>query len=136
MFRYAQHDKIPSVIARHSRSNQPSMSARHGWLPRVLANARNDTWNLVMLSEAKHLFQIPSCFGFPLVFISPCDSILGFFLQGGQGDYLRSVPLSPFDPQPLHALLLGWEDKNQSGAVLWLRHSFARAFSCDREMNL
>ena len=29
------------------------------------------------------------------------------FLQGGQGAYLRSSPLSPFDPQPLHALLLG-----------------------------
>ena len=46
---------------------------------------RNDAWNLVMLSEAKHLFQIPSCFGFPLVIIFIYDSILGFFLQGGQG---------------------------------------------------
>ena len=41
-----------------------------------------------------------------LVFIFIYDSILGFFLQGGQGGYLRSVPLSPFDPQPLHALQL------------------------------
>ena len=59
-----------------------------------------------MLSEAKHLFQIPSCFGFPLVIVFIYDSMLGFFLQGGQGDYLRSVPLPPFDPQPLHALQL------------------------------
>ena len=45
------------------------------------------------------------------------DSNLCIFRQGGQGASLRSSPRSPFDPQPLHALLLGWEDKNQSGAA-------------------
>ena len=46
--------------------------------------ARNDTWNLVMLSEAKHLYGFHSlCF--PLVFIFLCDSPLDFFRQGGQG---------------------------------------------------
>ena len=47
--------------------------------------ARNDNWNLVMLSEAKHLFQIPCCFGFPLVIIFIYDSMLGFFFKGDRG---------------------------------------------------
>ena len=99
---------------------------------------------------------------------SLCDSILCIFRQGGQGGYLRSVPLSPLtipqtpsrllnvrctcichSPQRMRqryaygsniaAVRCGWDVKIkeqwrikncnlQSAAVLWLRHSFARAF--------
>ena len=71
-------------------------------------------------SETSLLVSHALCF--PLVIIFIYDSILGFFLQGGQGDYLRAPPITSlnrkcfafairlslcakrcFDPQPLHA---------------------------------
>ena len=39
---------------RAKRSNQASMNAQHGWLPRShVVLARNDNWNLVMLSVSE-----------------------------------------------------------------------------------
>ena len=55
------------------------------------ANARNDNWNLVMLSVSETSLR---------------DSKRVFFRQGGQGGYLRSAPRFPLNnpPNPLTPL--------------------------------
>ena len=59
-FADAQHDKIPIVIARRQPKQSTVYKARIMRIPYLLIAtlallARNDNWNLVMLSEAKHL---------------------------------------------------------------------------------
>ena len=101
--RLKSHLQYFNVIAseHNVRARQPTgKESSWFWLCiRLIASAmpRNDNWNLIMLSVAKHLYGFHALW-FPLVFIFISDSMLVFFLQGGQGDYLRSVPLSPFDP--------------------------------------
>ena len=111
MFRFAQHDNgyfcvcyflslraSPSGERGNQQARNPHDSSLiYGWLLRL--SPRNDNWNLGMLSEEKHLFQIPSCFGFPLVFIFNLWFYSWLFSSRGTGGLLACTPHYIFESQ-------------------------------------